>query len=178
LASKTDANHNIESYTYDAYQRLTGIPDRQQTLTYDTCPTAGQNAVIGCVSAAGQLMQATFGNTFSPMIGPNDLNFEYNYSYTPPGKVASKTLEVQSGNHSNGNNFAYGALTASYNYDNQGALISMVYPSESSLGNSPTQIFTFSFTSTLTDLEADTSCSVNWGFKLLILENSWTITPF
>jgi len=38
LATKTDANGNPETYTYDAYQRLTAIPDRQQTFTYDTCP--------------------------------------------------------------------------------------------------------------------------------------------
>jgi len=37
LASKTDANGNTETYTYDAYQRLTVFPDRQQTFTYDTC---------------------------------------------------------------------------------------------------------------------------------------------
>jgi YD repeat-containing protein len=29
LASKEDANGNTETYTYDAYQRLTGIPDRR-----------------------------------------------------------------------------------------------------------------------------------------------------
>jgi YD repeat-containing protein len=34
LATKKDANGNTESYTYDAYQRLTAIPDRQQTFTY------------------------------------------------------------------------------------------------------------------------------------------------
>jgi YD repeat-containing protein len=62
LAKKTDANGNPETYEYDAYQRLIAIPDRQQTFTYDTCPTAGQNAVIGCGSAAGQLVQATFGD--------------------------------------------------------------------------------------------------------------------
>ena len=33
LASKKDANGNTETYTYDAYQRLTGIPDRQQNGT-------------------------------------------------------------------------------------------------------------------------------------------------
>ena len=38
LASKKDANGNTETYTYDTYQRLTSIPDRQQTFTYDTCP--------------------------------------------------------------------------------------------------------------------------------------------
>jgi hypothetical protein len=37
---------------------------------------------------------------------------------------------------------------------------------------------TFDFTSTLTDLETDASCSVSWGFKLSILGNKWSITPF
>jgi YD repeat-containing protein len=60
LASKTDANGNTETYTYDAYQRLTAIPDRQQTFTYDTCPATN---ATGCVSMAGQLVQATFGRT-------------------------------------------------------------------------------------------------------------------
>jgi YD repeat-containing protein len=35
LATKTDANGNTETYTYDAYQRLTAIPDRQQTFVCD-----------------------------------------------------------------------------------------------------------------------------------------------
>jgi YD repeat-containing protein len=92
LASKKDANGNTETYTYDAYQRLTAIPDRQQTFTYDTCPTTD---ATGCVSMPGQLVQATFGSN----IGPNQLSFEYNYAYTPAGKVSSKTLGVQSANH-------------------------------------------------------------------------------
>ena len=120
LASKTDANGNTETYTYDAYQRLTGIPDRQQTFTYDTCPA---NAT-GCVSAPGQLVQSTFGSN----VGSNELNFEYNYAYTPAGKVSSKTLEVQSYKYVEGSSYAYGALTASYTYDGQGALTSLVYP--------------------------------------------------
>jgi YD repeat-containing protein len=89
LASKKDANNNTETYTYDAYQRLTAIPDRQQTFTYDTCPT---NAT-GCVSMPGQLMQATFGTN----VGPNELSFEYNYAYTPAGKASqANTKLVQS----------------------------------------------------------------------------------
>ena len=70
-------------------------------------------------------MQATFGSN----VGPNELNFEYNYAYTPAGKVSSKTLEVQSANHlSMWQVEAWGALTASYTYDSQGALTSVVYP--------------------------------------------------
>jgi YD repeat-containing protein len=157
LAKKTDANGNPETYQYDAYQRLIAIPDRQQTFTYDTCPTAGQNAVIGCGSAAGQLVQATFGNTTSPMIGPNDLNFEYNYSYTPAGKVASNTLEVQSGNHNNGTSYAYGALTASNNYDDQGVLTSVIYPIVENWAGSLTRTFTY----TLDAMERPTGLSEN-----------------
>ena len=40
----------------------------------------------------GQLMQAAFGSN----VGPNELSFEYNYAYTPAGKVTGKTLQVQS----------------------------------------------------------------------------------
>jgi YD repeat-containing protein len=38
LASKKDANGNTETYTYDAYQRLTGIPDRGQTFSLRHLP--------------------------------------------------------------------------------------------------------------------------------------------
>jgi hypothetical protein len=120
---------NTETYTYDAYQRLTSIPDRGQSFVYDTCPT---NAT-GCISMAGQLMQATFAGS----IGTNQLTFGYNYSYTPAGKVSSKTLELQSANHLNaGGQYANGAVTASYVYDNQGALTSLTYPA----GGPPTTL--------------------------------------
>jgi hypothetical protein len=68
---------------------------------------------------AGQLMQATFGGP--PGQNLNQLSFEYNYAYTPAGKVSSKTLEVQSANNYGMYGTAYGTLTASYTYDNQGA---------------------------------------------------------
>jgi len=87
LAIRKDANGNTETYTYDAYQSLTAIPDRQQTFTYATCPTTN---ATGCVSAPGQLVQATFGTG----VGPEKLTFAYNYAYTPAGKVSSKTLAI------------------------------------------------------------------------------------
>jgi RHS repeat-associated protein len=129
LASKKDAKQNTESYTYDTYGRLVGItlPDQFQTFTYDTCPLTAQ----GCVSMAGQLMQAFFGSSLGAGVGANALSFEYNYSYTPAGKVASKTLQLQSANHLSFQGAqAYGAVTASYAYDNQGALVSLTYPQQ------------------------------------------------
>jgi RHS repeat-associated protein len=107
LASKTDAKGNTETYTYDSYGRLTGIPDRQQTFTYDT-------------NAPGMLVQASFASG----VGPNQLSFQYQYSYTPAGKVADKTLYLQSANHAP----ASASLTTSYAYDNEGALMSTSYP--------------------------------------------------
>jgi len=157
LASKRDANGNTESYQYDAYQRLIAIPDRQQTFTYDTCPTNSLPPLTppGCANAAGHLMQATFGSG----IGPNDLNFQYNYSYTPAEKVSGKTLQVQSANtFGYGGALAYGALTASYNYDSQGALTSMVYPTEETWAVGEPQTFTY----TLDTMERPTGLSQNY----------------
>jgi YD repeat-containing protein len=140
LASKKDANGNTETYTYDAYQRLTGIPDRGQTFTYDTCPTTN---ATGCVSAPGQLVQATFGSA----VGPEKLTFAYNYAYTPAGKVSSKTLAILTtdGVHICCPAFSWipdsASLTASYTYDNQGALTSMGYTLPTYPGGA--QVFTY-----------------------------------
>src|ERR1035441_1843987 len=62
LATKKDANGNSD-YTYDTYGRLTAIPDRGQTFTYDTCPANDSF----CTSTPGQLVEAVFGS----MVGPN-----------------------------------------------------------------------------------------------------------
>jgi RHS repeat-associated protein len=154
LASKTDANGNTETYTYDAYQRLTAIPDRQQTFTYDTCPTTN---ATGCVSAPGQLVQATFGNA----VGPEKLTFAYNYAYTPAGKVTSKTLAILTadGVHICCPAFSWipdsASVTASYTYDNQGALTSMGYTLPTYPGGA--QVFTY----TLDAMERPTGMTDN-----------------
>ena len=62
-------------------------------------------------------------------MGPNLLGFQYNYSYTPAGKVSSKALEVLSYNHQHSQGgYASGTVTFGYTYDNQGALTSLSYP--------------------------------------------------
>ena len=65
---------------------------------------------------------------------------------------------MQSGNHNNGTSYAYGALTASYNYDNQGVLTSVVYPTEETWASSLTQTFTY----TLDAMERPTGLSENY----------------
>ena len=151
LATKKDANNNIETYSYDTYQRLIAIPDRGQTFTYDTCPA---NDTF-CTSNAGQLVEATFGSG----VGPNSLSFQYDYTYTPAGKVAGKSLTLQSANNrSEGGVEASGTLTASYTYDNQGALTSMVYPTVENWAISPAQTFTY----TLDAMERPTGLAQNY----------------
>jgi len=157
LASKLDANGNTETYTYDSYGRLTGIPDRHQTFTWDTCPVND----FFCTSAPGKMVEAAFGSNN----GPNQLSFQYDYTYTPAGKVASKTLTLQSANHLGmGGIPANGSLTASYNYDNQGALTSMIYPTaETAVTYPPVQTFTY----TLDAMERPTGLSSDYP-------NYWT----
>jgi YD repeat-containing protein len=130
LATKTDANNNIETYSYDTYQRLIAIPDRGQTFTYDTCPA---NDTF-CTSNAGQLVEATFGSG----VGPNSLSFQYDYTYTPAGKVAGKSLTLQSANNrSEGGVEASGTLTASYTYDKPGRPDVHGLPDGRELGDQP-----------------------------------------
>ncbi len=145
LASKKDANGNTETYTYDAYQRLTGIPDRNQYFIYDTCPSG----VTICANAPGQLMEAIFASG----VGTNELGFTYGYAYTPAGKVASKSLMVESANHLGGSVQASGTLTASYGYDGQGALVSQQYPISQTWASGTSNTFTY----TLDALERPTA---------------------
>jgi RHS repeat-associated protein len=155
LASKTDANGNTESYNYDAYQRLTAIPDRQQTFTYDTCPATN---ATGCVSAAGQLAQATFGSA----VGPEQLTFAYNYAYTPAGKVSSKTLAILTADGVHRCCLPFNgvpdsaSLTASYTYDNQGAPTSLGYP----VASYPNGVAVFTYT--LDAMERPTGMTDNY----------------
>ena len=126
LATKTDPNGNTESYTYDANQRLTAIPDRQQTFTYDTCPA---NADQPLVPPGASTPGPTRARHLRQQRRRQRPHFEYNYAYTPAGMLSARTLEVQSTNHPiYGGGLAYGALTANYAYDGQGALTSLTYP--------------------------------------------------
>jgi YD repeat-containing protein len=68
LASKTDANNNQETLFLRRLSASRRHPRPNQTFTYDTCPAGA----TGCANAAGQLMQATFGDSTSTL-GPNDL---------------------------------------------------------------------------------------------------------
>lgn len=123
VASKTFNNGNQVTYDYDTYQRIVkihlGDADQLQTFTYDTLNSA---------SYPGMLTTATFaanvGSTYQ-------LTIQNQYTYTPAGAVASKTLYMTSGNHNSGMPSytpASGALTVNYTYDSQGALTSLSYP--------------------------------------------------
>jgi YD repeat-containing protein len=87
------------------------------SFVYDTCPPGA----TGCTNAPVYMVQETFAGG----MGPNQLTFQYNYTYTPAGKVTSKTLSLQSANHTQnqqgGTVYASASLPVNYGYDNQGA---------------------------------------------------------
>ena len=126
MASKTDANGNKETYTYDNYQRLTYIyrfPGgtnedlcQIQTFTYD---------------GSGNLQETTFGGYpyGGPCGGPNQMSFLYDYTYTPAGNVTGKSMLARSAAHTYNDSIpTYVWLTANYGYDSQGVLASVTYP--------------------------------------------------
>jgi hypothetical protein len=115
------------------------------------------------MSNPGQLVEAIFANS----VGPNDLGFQYDYTYTSAGKVSAKTLTVQSANHiSMGGAQASGSLAASYNYDNQGALTSVVYPVLETWAVSPVQTFTY----TLDTMERPTGIQPRRSYSRFVFQ--------
>jgi RHS repeat-associated protein len=116
LASKTDAKGNKETYGYDTYQRRTAIhrfpggvnedPAQLQTFTYDSNSWG---------SYPGQLATATFASG----IGPNNLTFQYEYGYTPSGKINNLSLIVQAPSHTPG------SANVTYTYDSHGMVTYM-----------------------------------------------------
>jgi RHS repeat-associated protein len=120
MASKAFNNGNKETYAYDSYQRLQyihrfpGVNEdtaQFQTFVYDSFNGA---------SYPGMLMAATFASA----VGPNQLTFQNQYTYTPAGNASSKTLYMTSANHSND----AASLTVNYGYDSQGVLLTESYP--------------------------------------------------
>ena len=74
----------------------------------------------------GEMVQAAFGSA----VGPDGLSFQYNYAYTPAGKVSSQTLVVKSSAYWSDmwGNPSSASLTSSYTYDNQGVLATLGFP--------------------------------------------------
>lgn len=153
LHTKKDAIGNTLTLTYDSYGRLTSSP--AGTFTWDTCPTGA----TGCVNAPGQMVQAALYSN----VGPNQLSFQYNYAYTPAGRVSSKTLAMQSANNLDSQGHpATGTLTASYTYDNQGALLSMQYSPASMFPNS-TAAYTYSLDNLERTYGVSDNTNNNWS---------------
>ena len=141
LSSATNPESGTVSYIYNT----------DGTFTYDTCPT-GDNF---CTSAAGHLVEAVFATS----VGSDQLSLQYDYTYNPAGKVAGKTLTVQSMAHKSVQQVpANGSLTASYTYDNQGALATAKYPLSETWTKGATQSV---FNYTVDSLERVTGYSPN-----------------
>ena len=122
-ATKTDAKNQQAVYVYDAYRRL---------LQVQRYPVAGgsedvcQRMTLGY--DAGQYGQGR--PTSSAWGGASCAGGQYNetYGYTQPGSMSGKSLQLTW----NGNQ--YQALTANYNYDNEGRVLNVRYPGAYHIG--------------------------------------------
>jgi RHS repeat-associated protein len=117
IAGKTGLN--METYGYDTYQRLSKIhrfpggvnEDLTQLQTFAYVTQSG-NANNGMLASA----------TFASNVGPNELTLQNQYTYTPAGKMLTKTLYLTSTKYESGGNPAPGSVGVNYAYDNQGVL--------------------------------------------------------
>ena len=100
---------------------------------------------------------------FASGVGTNELSFTYDYTYTPAGKVASKSLMVQSANHLGGSVQASGTLTASYGYDGQGALVSQQYPISETWASGTSNTFTYTLDALERPTQMTDSSSKTWA---------------
>jgi YD repeat-containing protein len=127
VLTRTDALSQQTQYTYDAYGRISQVShgtisgatftedlNQQSTYTYD----AGTNGM-------GHLTSVQFGRSDFQ----NDYPFTYTYAYTAAGRVSSQTMSTSVYNS------LYPAmpialnLTATYQWDNEGKMTSVNYPS-------------------------------------------------
>ena len=115
LKTRTDSRGVLDTYTYDALNRLTGVVYSKKigftSLAYTWVYDYGG---IGYLNGIGQLAQTTH---------PAGLT---RYTYDPQGRVLTDTQQV---NPAAGANTAQINETVTYTYDAAGHVTSIVYPS-------------------------------------------------
>jgi RHS repeat-associated protein len=130
LATKTDANNQQTTYTYDTYGRLTQAAG--YTYSYDTNPFDSNYSW----NAAGRLTAVAW--TSSSM----GMNFKEMYSYSPAGLMLGKRLRLSTTR--GGFDAETSDLQATFTYDNEGRYLgpqnypdwpqSFSYPTPDTLG--------------------------------------------
>jgi RHS repeat-associated protein len=143
VTNRTDALGQQTQYTYDSYGRLTEVQyfllDMWHNLNEDTTQRVTysyDNANQFTQNGLGRLSQVTFGGGVA-----DDFNdsYYYLYSYNTAGRVTSQQMAVQTlvnGLHGPQLN-TWITFTANYQWDNEGRMTSLQYPTVSLPNNPP-----------------------------------------
>jgi RHS repeat-associated protein len=143
VTSRTDALGQQTQYTYDSYGRLTEVQyfllDMWHNLNEDTTQRVTysyDNANQFTQNGLGRLSQATFGGGVADEF--ND-SYYYLYSYNTAGRVTSQQMAVQApANGGQGPQLnTWLTFTANYQWDNEGRMTSLQYPTVSLPDNPP-----------------------------------------
>jgi YD repeat-containing protein len=145
LSTKTDAKNQVLTYTYDTYNRLYQVLSGStvlRTFYYDTNTLDGSHTFTQ--NGTGRLVAIQYPSS------PAGAFAEW-FSYTQPGRMATKRLQITGAN-----------LDASYTYDNEGKTATVQYPN-----SGPKYTYAFDLmhrASTLTDQNNNQVVSaVNYG---------------
>jgi len=143
VTNRTDALGQQTQYTYDSYGRLTEVQyfvlDMWHNLNEDTTQRVTysyDNANQFTQNGMGRLSQVSFGG--GVMDDFND-SYYYLYSYNTAGRVTSQQMAVQTlvnGWHGPQLN-TWVTFTANYQWDNEGRMTSLQYPTVSLPDNPP-----------------------------------------
>jgi len=127
LATVVDANNHEKQFTYDSYGRVTQVArgtvsggtftaDTTQATNY-TYDTASPSHCSSLTNTAGHVSQITY------QAAEGARSFAECYCYHAAGAVTQKRLMTV--------NVSGGEVTATYSYDNEGRVSSLVYPGSS-----------------------------------------------
>ncbi len=137
VATKTDAKGQKTQFVYDTFKRVTQLqsfPDPAHPTVEDTCQRVTNTYDTNGLDSSftqdgwGRLTTSQWGGTgcVTPL---NGSLFTQMYSYTVGGLVTKKRLGITRSTWSQN-------LDALYNYDNEGRMTSMTYPT-AYVGNNP-----------------------------------------
>jgi YD repeat-containing protein len=152
VASRTDALGHQTQYTYDAYGRLSQVQyypqagageSLAQRVTYyydNTVPTAGgwgmPTQPTFPQNGMGRLTAVTFGGGGSADDYHDD--YFYMYNYNQAGRVVNQLMGVGIYSTQFPTNYASGvwlSFLATYQWDNEGRMTSLQYPTVRAAGN-------------------------------------------
>jgi RHS repeat-associated protein len=131
VTSRTDAMGQQTQYTYDSYGRLSEVQyyyyfpnddpaDQYQEWTPERVNYSYDSGQYGM----GRLTGVAFGGTINDAFGDA---YSYAYTYNQAGRVTSQQMGVQA-NVRGYNGYTWMTMTAAYQWDNEGRMTSLQYP--------------------------------------------------